>query len=117
MKHDTDLAPPARSPLPLSSSEAASSFHSARSHQTSHTLVGSGHPTDDEEETLADSIVDSMHSCADTLVDSAEEVTLHGEGDGDTDVEDLLSERGLSPEDHMARLRRMHETPTPTKGT
>ena len=64
-----------------------------------------GQDEDDDEETLADSIVDSMHSC----VDSAEDTTLHEDaadaeaGDTDLDDEDFFAE------DQIQRLRRMRQ--------
>ncbi len=75
------------SPHPISSSE-----------MSSRTLVGSG----DDETTLADSCVDSMHtSCAETLVGSEREE------DTDLEMEDDDQEfciESLSPEEQMRRF-------------
>jgi hypothetical protein len=69
----------------------------------------------EDDETLADSIVDSMHSCE-------SEATLHGSsshggGDGgDTDMEDELlyhPEAGSGDvQDYMNRMRQDQSTPT-----
>jgi hypothetical protein len=143
-----------RSPRPpqdanlLSVSSDAGDFLSARSSATSRTLVGSdverqraaafaraaggaGRPlSDDEDTTLADSVVDSMHSCADdTLMasghggsggghttgayaDTEDEVTLHEDVD-DVDFPDLAHDDlggHLSPEERMHRLARRMDT-------
>jgi hypothetical protein len=81
-----------RSPVPSSDT-----YHSVQS-TLSRTLFDSDdyrrrqqHMMSDDEETLAESVIDSMHSCFDTLNDSEADRTLQGkEGDegDDTDVED-----------------------------
>ena len=62
----------------------------------------------DEDETLAESIIDSMHSCADTFADTDAEVTLHEEG-SDTEEEDAFQSGHLSPD-----VTRQISTPTQT---
>ena len=102
MKHDSkptspmSLSPPL-SPQPISSSDT---FHSVQSTFSSRTLVGSVQESatlvgssvhDDEETTLADSVVDSMHTCVDeTLVESEKTPLLKGAAGGgeETDVEE-----------------------------
>ena len=111
-----------RSPA-LVSSSSATSFHTAAGTRSSmsRTLVDSseqrrqkGNFSDDE--TLADSIIDSMHSCE-------SEATLHGssaaggDGGGDTDMEDELAyhpEEGASGDiqGYMNRMRQSGGTPT-----
>lgn len=110
-----------RSPRPTSSSSGE--FLSVQSTLSSRTLVDSeqnrrrsARPlSDDEETTLADSIVDSMHSCADTLVGSEdEEATLHEGTDDEEDGGEAerqarealgdLEAADLSPEEQMQRF-------------
>ena len=97
-----------------SSSEDPQQFLSAAS-TLSRTLVDSrDRPRsrgDEDETTLADSVVDSMHSCADTLVGSEDDATLHedvgGGADGGSDVEDVLDDDEFfaqSPEEQMQRF-------------
>jgi len=108
----------------LSVSSDTGEFLSARSSVTSRTLVGSdverqrrGRPlSDDEDTTLADSIVDSMHSCLDDTLaaDTTEdEVTLHEDAgaDDDADFPELAHDDDghLSPEERMHRLARRME--------
>ena len=71
----------------------------------------------EDDETLADSIIDSMHSCE-------SEATLHGssagggggDGGGDTDMEDELAyhpeEGGSDIQGYMNRMRLSGGTPT-----
>lgn len=102
-----------RSPIP--SSEAELSFHTAGGTTTSErTLVDSSLQrrrlvgSDDEETTLAESVVDSMHSCASTLVGSEE--TLHEGGHIGSDEEEFLSDHLESASEdiqrYVERLRR-----------
>ncbi|XP_059092500.1 uncharacterized protein LOC131887810 isoform X3 [Tigriopus californicus] len=115
-----------KSPIP--SSDA--SFHTAVQSSMDRTLVDSSEVRrrdnmDEDEETLADSIVDSMHSCADTIVVSDDDLTLNEQG-GDTDMEgddDPLSEHfhsiplNTASESMEQYVRRMQETPTPPAGS
>ena len=99
----------ARSPIP--SSETVS-FHTAGGAGQStldRTLVDSSevrrrNMSDDDETTLADSVVDSMHSCASTLVGSAE--TLHGTT-MESDEEFLSDHLESASEDMQRYVRRM----------
>ena len=115
-----------RSPA-LVSSSSATSFHTAAGTRSSmsRTLVDSSEQRrqkgnlSEDDETLADSIIDSMHSCE-------SEATLHGSsaggagaggGDGDTDMEDELAyhpEEGDSGDiqGYMNRMRQSGGTPT-----
>ena len=115
-----------RSPA-LASSSSATSFHTAAGTRSSmsRTLVDSSEQRrqkgnfSEDDETLADSIIDSMHSCE-------SEATLHGssgagggggDGGGDTDMEDELA---YHPEEgggddiagYMNRMRQSGGTPT-----
>ena len=116
-----------RSPA-LASSSSATSFHTAAGTRSSmsRTLVDSSEQRrqkgnfSEDDETLADSIIDSMHSCE-------SEATLHGssvgggggdgDGGGDTDMEDELAyhpEEGASSDiqGYMDRMRQSGGTPT-----
>ena len=116
-----------RSPA-LASSSSATSFHTAAGTRSSmsRTLVDSSEQRrqkgnfSEDDEALADSIIDSMHSCE-------SEATLHGssgaggggggDGGGDTDMEDELA---YHPEEgggddiagYMNRMRQSGGTPT-----
>ena len=122
------------------SSASRRSLKSPVSDASFHTAVGGGTLTDrtlvdsseirrqrhlsDDEGTLADSIVDSMHSCAETLVGSEDDITLHDAVEGeDTDHEDeddadaFLSMSEHVPSDtnirsYSERLREGAKTPT-----
>lgn len=63
----------------------------------------------DDDETLADSIVDSMHSCAD-------DETLHEGDDEETDMEegDFFSGQLSPDEQQLIRLIHSRNTETPT---
>ena len=115
-----------RSPA-LVSSSSATSYHTAAGTRSSasRTLVDSSEQRrqkgnfSEDDETLADSIIDSMHSCE-------SEATLHGssvggggdgDGGGDTDMEDELAyhpEEGASSDiqGYMDRMRQSGGTPT-----
>ncbi len=59
----------------------------------------------EDEETLADSVVDSMHSCSDTLVGSEEDLTLHEDDERMGSALDDLEIGGVvthPPEDWVA---------------
>ena len=113
-----------RSPALVSSSSATSFHTAAGTHSSmSRTLVDSSEQRrqkgnfSEDDETLADSIIDSMHSCE-------SEATLHGssgggggDGGGDTDMEDELAYHpeeggGGDIQGYMDRMRQSGGTPT-----
>jgi hypothetical protein len=71
--------------------DASETFHSLHSltKQTSKTLVDSRHDMT-QDETLAESIVDSMHTCLDTMGHDQEDNTLNEQSD--EDGEELMAE-------------------------
>ncbi len=93
-------------------------FHTAKSALSSNTLIdshGKGYFSEDED-TLADSVVDSMHSCAEsTLMASASETDV----EGDDEEEALMSSHfdyvpfDTTKEDMRRYVSRLQETPTP----
>jgi hypothetical protein len=75
-------------------------FHSIASTLHSGTLVDSNNMLrrDDDENTLAESIVDSMHSCADTMVTTGEDdAALHSCADTLAESDDEIDQFRDSP--------------------